>query len=100
MSRCSDDCVKPRQGTKTEHCTVCHESFSTTRNGDAHRKGRHGVDRHCVAPTEVGLVRNSRGVWVSPGSASEVPQITATVSLYGPGGPSPTPRGSSEPGGI
>jgi hypothetical protein len=80
MRRCNSNCVKPNYGTRIEHCTVCHESFSTTRNGDAHRKGRHGFERHCLPPESVGLVRNVRGVWMSPSVVAGVPEIAATAS--------------------
>ena len=36
---------------------------------DKHRQGRHGVDRHCVDPAEVGLVARERPygtMWAFP----------------------------------
>lgn len=30
-------------GYKPEHCTVCHETFTSTTSGDMHRVGDHGV---------------------------------------------------------
>lgn len=44
------------QGTERAQCPSCKEVFSTTSNFDKHRKGKHGVDRHCVDPEMVGLV--------------------------------------------
>ena len=46
-------------------CTVCGELFSTDANFDRHRKGEHGVNRHCVDPASVGLVLVA-GVWKLP----------------------------------
>lgn len=43
---------------KSEHCPVCHETFTGTRAGDTHRVGRHGVSdgpdrRRCLTPAEM-----------------------------------------------
>ncbi len=66
-------------GRKIEHCTVCHQTFSTTAVGDAHRVGSHGVKtgpdrRRCLTADEfaaltnrAGVIRfrlNDRGVWI------------------------------------
>lgn len=51
-------------------CPNCGEYFSTVSNFDKHRKGKHGVDRHCVDPASVGLViAESAGgtFWRGPG---------------------------------
>ena len=51
-------------------CPGCGEYFSTVSNFDRHRKGKHGVDRHCVDPVSVGLVLGeSHGstFWRMPG---------------------------------
>jgi hypothetical protein len=56
-------------GLKAEHCTVCHETFANTRAGDRHRAGKHGA-RFCRPPDEVGLHRDSRGIWRLPGPDS------------------------------
>lgn len=50
-------------------CPVCFEVFSTEANYNKHRKGSHGVDRHCVDPESVGLVVAKVGeftVWKGP----------------------------------
>lgn len=51
-------------------CPTCKEVFSTEANFTRHRKGTHGVDRHCVDPVSVGLVLSKAhigGVWSMPG---------------------------------
>jgi len=53
-------------------CAACHEVFSTTSNFDRHRKGRHGVDRHCVNPDDVGLrikAGSTGSYWCMPGAS-------------------------------
>lgn len=54
-------------GAKKEHCPACHETFSSTRAGDLHRRGEFGKDRHCVDPATVGLTL-TEGVWRRPGT--------------------------------
>lgn len=51
-------CGKSWKTLRAEHCTVCHETFSGTKTGDAHRVGKHGVKegadrRRCLPPSEV-----------------------------------------------
>ena len=60
-------CGKTLRGTKVEHCTVCCETFGTTRAGDSHRKGEY-PDRSCVDPATLGLHLDAGGVWRLPGS--------------------------------
>ena len=60
-------------GSRIGHCGACCETFVGLKAFDAHRRGEHGVDRHCeVLPTywtdEDGNVRcghwqDSRGFW-------------------------------------
>ena len=74
---------------KAERCTVCGHVFSSTTNGDRHRKvvehlernekgkavvpdgwqllSEHNQRRECVNPATVDLVQNKRGVWVRTG---------------------------------
>lgn len=60
-------------GSKTEHCPDCHATFTNTAAGDKHRTGKHHITsgpdrRRCLTETEMlakGMVRNSRGVWMS-----------------------------------
>lgn len=50
-------------------CPTCKEVFSTEANFNKHRKGEHGVNRHCVNPETVGLVVATVGnytVWRGP----------------------------------
>lgn len=57
-------------GLTRAHCPACHRTFSVDSAADKHRKGRHGIDRHCVDPSTVGLVPVDKpyGVlWQNPG---------------------------------
>lgn len=64
-------CKKSWTGLSPQHCSGCHETFSGTGTGDAHRVGRHGVKtgsdrRRCLSIEEMeakGLVLNERGIW-------------------------------------
>ena len=59
--RCDSTCTHPtpQLNTKTSLCPVCHETFSTPRNFDTHRK-----DGWCLDPATVGLVRGANEHWV------------------------------------
>lgn len=49
-------------GFRIEHCQICHQTFSGSTTGDAHRVGPHDPigSRRCLAPDElIGL-----GLWV------------------------------------
>lgn len=66
-------------GKRIEHCTACHETFTGTTAGDAHRTGPF-ADRRCLTPDEMaakGLGRNVRGHW---GSAGGSPWARSTES--------------------
>lgn len=57
MTTCRD-CGATWGGTKVEHCAICCRSFSSTRAGDAHRAGEHGVSagpdcRRCLTDAEL-----------------------------------------------
>lgn len=62
-------------GMRTEHCKVCHQTFTGTIAGDKHRVGDHGVftgpgRRRCLTPVEMrerGMNLNGHGVWTSGG---------------------------------
>ena len=58
---CTDECTRPRPGSRLEHCRVCHRTFASTVAGDAHRTGQHDVDRRCRTDAE--LV--SLGLWLT-----------------------------------
>lgn len=66
-------CGKTWGGSRTEHCTVCHESFTGSTSGDMHRTGDHAVNegpdrRRCLTVDEMtgkGMVRNDRGIWTT-----------------------------------
>lgn len=62
-------------GTKTAHCSGCHQTFTAMGAFDKHRVGDHAAGtRTCANPASVGLVRtSSRGYpcWASPGDDSE-----------------------------
>ena len=61
-------CGKTWSGLRKEHCPACCETFSGQTAGDKHRVGKHGLDRHCVDPADVGLVQDQHGVWRLPGT--------------------------------
>lgn len=48
-------------------CPACYENFGSTGAGDRHRTGVFGMDRRCLPPDQVGLIRtpNSFGteIW-------------------------------------
>lgn len=51
-------------GSKTSHCSRCHETFSTPGNFDKHQR-----ENYCLAPASVGLVEVPRVgymVWAAP----------------------------------
>ena len=56
-------CGAEWSGHKPEHCVVCHETFSTTRAGDRHRRADTQGAISCQEPLGVGLVRGSDNVW-------------------------------------
>jgi hypothetical protein len=61
-------------GTRVQHCTVCHETFTGTRAGDMHRTGDFtGPDRRrCLTPDEMrakGLEQIDEGQWYQGGIA-------------------------------
>ncbi|WP_438267951.1 FDXHR family putative zinc-binding protein [Kitasatospora purpeofusca] len=55
-------CGREWTGQRAEHCPACHETFASTRAGDAHRTGPHGA-RSCLPPATVGLWLGARGIW-------------------------------------
>ena len=64
-------------GYKPEHCTICHETFTSTTSGDMHRVGDHGVKtgtnrRRYLTVDEMeakGMQRNKLGYWTSGGTS-------------------------------
>lgn len=60
-------------GYKIEHCTVCHETFTSTPAGDAHQVGTFEDGRRCLTVAEMHaskkLHQNSRGHWASGAEA-------------------------------
>jgi hypothetical protein len=66
-------CEATWTGSRIEHCTVCHETFTGATSGDMHRVGDHAVfegpdRRRCLSVeemTEKGMTRNGRGQWTS-----------------------------------
>lgn len=50
-------------------CPSCGECFSSVYGFDKHRKGEHGVDRHCIDPKMAGMVvrEGANGTyWTTP----------------------------------
>lgn len=70
-------CGKEIRGGKAEHCSVCHQTFTGTSAGDAHRVGSHGVDRRCLTPDEMRshpkrpMEQDRRGYWRFPTPAAK-----------------------------
>jgi hypothetical protein len=64
-------CANRWNGYDTAHCGACHETFTTWRAFDMHRKDSHADDtRHCVPAASVGLVKADRvyPCWRRPGT--------------------------------
>ena len=69
----------PLHGHSASGCPTCGEVFSTTANFDKHRKGTHGVDRHCVNPESVGLVQGGRhGYWMGEPNLAWTERVKST----------------------
>lgn len=66
-------------GLKTEHCMVCHETFTNTLAGDRHRIGDHALvtgpnRRRCRTAVEMlkaGLIQNGKGYWTRDRNGAE-----------------------------
>lgn len=69
--------TKTITGHKTQHCTVCHQTFTGPSSGDKHRTGKHGVTcgpdrRRCLTVDEMtarGMKRNGHGYWTLGGTS-------------------------------
>ena len=49
-------------------CTACGEFFNSTFAFDKHRRGKHGINRHCMAVNrmyQAGMAINGAGFWIS-----------------------------------
>lgn len=49
-------------------CPACDEYFNSTAAFDKHRRGEHGVNRHCLTPEtmlERGMSKNKTGFWIT-----------------------------------
>ncbi|BAJ30092.1 MULTISPECIES: FDXHR family putative zinc-binding protein [Kitasatospora] len=55
-------CGRQWSGQRAEHCPACHETFASTRAGDAHRTGPHNA-RRCLPPATAALWQDARGLW-------------------------------------
>ncbi len=85
-------------GAKLEHCTVCHETFTSTPAGDKHRTGGFANgSRRCRTPEEMlalGMGQNLRGYWVS--SRQNTPDSLVQYGLESPGSnPATQPLGET-----
>ena len=73
MPRGSCQCGASFGGARTEHCCVCHHTFTGTSSGDRHRTGRHEVfegpdRRRCLSVEEMlekGMAQNKHGYWTT-----------------------------------
>ena len=48
-------------------CPTCKEYFNSVHAFDKHRKGKHGIDRHCLTIPEMlakGMDKNAEGFWI------------------------------------
>jgi len=62
-------CGRSWSGLTRAHCPACCRTFSCDSAADRHRKGAHGIDRHCVDPATVGLVAVTKPwgqMWQNP----------------------------------
>jgi hypothetical protein len=65
------ECGKTWTGLRRAHCPVCHETFNSDSAAEMHRRGKPGIDRHCVHPSKAKLVPVEQpwGVcWQKPGT--------------------------------
>ncbi|HEX8807995.1 MAG TPA: C2H2-type zinc finger protein [Xanthobacteraceae bacterium] len=65
------ECGQTWTGLRRAHCPVCHITFNSDSAAEQHRRGKPGIDRHCVAPADAGLVAVEQpwGVcWQKPGT--------------------------------
>lgn len=53
-------------------CGACDEYFNSTKAFDRHRRGKPGVNRHCLTPTQMlaaGMCKNAGDWWITePGA--------------------------------
>jgi hypothetical protein len=66
-------------GSRICHCETCCEIFTGVTAFDAHRRGRHGIDRHCAPPAQMvtlGLRKNQSGRWYFPAGARRTQKST------------------------
>jgi hypothetical protein len=79
-------CGSGWRGTKANHCTLCHRTFTTERNGDRHRVGDFDPpSRRCLTDAELvelGLERKERDGWGAWGARAPLP--TAAVGHAAP----------------
>lgn len=59
-------CGKRWGGSKTAHCSRCHETFTTPSNFDKHQR-----DRVCLDPALVGLVETARAGYTAWGAPAD-----------------------------
>lgn len=71
MTTCKT-CGKQWGGLNAQHCTACHETFSSTSAGDKHRRGEY-PGRYCT--TEELVYNAKRDMWQMPGMW--IPTFTA-----------------------
>lgn len=54
-------------------CPNCREYFNSTAAFDMHRRGAHGLNRHCLSADEMrrrGMRKNSKEFWMTPARRS------------------------------
>ena len=62
-----DNYTIPKTNSRLAGCPSCRRIFGGDQAFDAHRIGRHGVDRRCAeSPSAIGLVLSEQGFWGKP----------------------------------
>jgi hypothetical protein len=75
----------PQAGSAFAFCSLCREAFNSVAAFDKHLKNapkQRGKAQH-LDPAEIGMVRNSRGLWVTalmPTEALSPTQVAASPS--------------------
>lgn len=61
-------------GLRMEHCTVCHQTFSSPTLGDAHSVGKDVMQKRCLTPDEMTAKgwRLVKTVWRGPAMPADV----------------------------
>ena len=90
------ECDKIIHGLRPEHCTVCHETFASTKAGDRHRVGSfQPYARRCLTTGEMvdaKLEQDSHGYWRIVVTAADRCRAENLRAVRAPRVPQPTPQ--------